>query len=169
MGAEARTNRDAIGDFKLLSQVRLTHFTPEHRVPSIALVLTRLIPTGNRIGSVRHKNGHGSGSFATGVGVNVQHYFLLENGRLLRARINFLQRFSHGGDVDGPQRLRDRPGFHGHARPGNITTLIGAVEYSLTREWVLAFDVDPRVHDQGQVSRPLRRRRAAGRPGLPAS
>src|SRR3954447_22157962 len=34
-----RFNRDvAMGDFKLLSQVRLNHFTPEHRTPSIAVV-----------------------------------------------------------------------------------------------------------------------------------
>src|SRR6476619_1561673 len=32
-------NRDfAIGDFKLLSQVRLSHFTADHREPSVALV-----------------------------------------------------------------------------------------------------------------------------------
>ena len=36
----------AIGDFKLLSQVRLTHFTPDHRVPTIALALNEVIPTG---------------------------------------------------------------------------------------------------------------------------
>src|SRR3954468_8973546 len=36
----------AIGDFKLLSQVRLTHFTPDHQVPTVALVLNEVIPTG---------------------------------------------------------------------------------------------------------------------------
>ena len=33
-------------------------------------------------------------------------------------------------------------GFKGNARPGSRTTLIGAVEYSLTDKWVLAFDVE---------------------------
>ena len=37
-----------------------------------------------------------------------------------------------------------RPGFRGHAKPGAKTTLIGAVEYSLTREWVLALRRHPR-------------------------
>src|SRR3954447_15706291 len=89
----------AIGDFKILSQLRLTHFTPEHRVPSIAVVLQEVIPTGkyDRLGP--DQEGHGSGSFATEVGVNVQHIFLLKNERLLRARFNFLQRFWHGSDV----------------------------------------------------------------------
>ena len=36
----------AIGDFKLLSQLRLTHFTPAHRVPTIAIVLNEVLPTG---------------------------------------------------------------------------------------------------------------------------
>jgi len=40
----ARFNRDiAMGDFKLLSQVRLNHFTPERRVPSIAVVTNRSV------------------------------------------------------------------------------------------------------------------------------
>src|SRR6185369_15308264 len=43
-----RYNREvAIGDFKLLlSQVRLSHFTPQHQVPSIALVTNLIVPTG---------------------------------------------------------------------------------------------------------------------------
>ena len=87
------------------------------------------------------QSGHGSGSFATEVGVNVQHIFLLDNGRLLRARFNFLQRFWHGGDVEDRSVYGTGVGFRGHAQAGNITTFIGAVEYSVTREWVLAFDV----------------------------
>src|SRR3954467_7831701 len=34
-----RANRGmALGDFKLLSQLRLTHFTPQHRIPTVAIV-----------------------------------------------------------------------------------------------------------------------------------
>jgi len=132
----------AIGDFKLLSQVRLTHFTPEHRVPTIALVLNEVIPTGkdDRLGP--SEEGHGSGAFATELGLNVQHWFLLDNGRLLRARINVLQRFYNGTSVEGRSVYGTDATFRGHARPGARTTLIGAVEYSLTNEWVLAFDVE---------------------------
>jgi hypothetical protein len=130
-----------IGDFKLLSQLRLTHFTPQHRIPTVALVLNEVVPTGkyDRLGP--QQEGHGSGAYATEVGVNVQHYFLLANGRLLRARINVLHSFPRRADVDDRSVYGTAPGFCGHARPGEKTTLIGAVEYSLTREWVLAFDV----------------------------
>src|SRR5437763_2789765 len=132
----------AIGDFKLLSQLRLTHFTPRHQVPTIALVLNEVIPTGkfDRLGP--SQEGHGSGAFATEVGVNVQHWFLLNNGRLLRARINVLQRFYNKTRVEGRSVYGTDARFRGHARPGARTTLIGAVEYSLTNEWVLAFDVE---------------------------
>jgi hypothetical protein len=132
----------AIGDFKLLSQLRLTHFTPKHQVPTIALVLNEVIPTGkfDRLGPTHE--GHGSGAFATEVGVNVQHWFLLKNGRLLRARINVLERLYSRADVVGASVYGTAAGFRGHARPGARTTLIGAVEYSLTDKWVLAFDVE---------------------------
>src|SRR5947209_18521849 len=132
----------AIGDFKLLSQLRLTHFTPQHRVPTIALVLNEVIPTGKFDRLAPTQEGHGTGAFATEVGVNVQHWFLLNNGRLLRARINVLRRFYNKTNVDGSSVYGTDASFRGHARPGARTTLIGAVEYSLTNEWVLAFDVE---------------------------
>jgi hypothetical protein len=141
IGTESPNRTPTIGDFKLLSQLRLTRFTPEHRVPSVAVVLQEVIPTGKFDHLRPLQAGHGSGSFATEVGVNVQYYFLLKNDRLLRARFNFLQRFWHGGNVEDRSVFGTAPGFRGHARPGNITTYIGAVEYSVTRELVLAFDV----------------------------
>ena len=130
-----------IGDFKLLSQLRLTHFTPEHPIPTIAIVLNEVLPTGKDDRLNATEEGHGSGSFATEIGINVQQYFLLKNGRLLRARINVLQSIPYGADVDGRSVYGTADGFRGHAKPGSRTTLIGAVEYSVTREWVVALDV----------------------------
>ena len=136
-------NRDvAIGDFKLLSQVRLSHFTPEHRVPSVAVVTNLVIPTGKHDHLAALKQGHGSGSFAPEIGVNVQHYFLLGNGRLLRARINVLKQFPLRHDVSGRSVFGTGPAFRGRAKPGSKITLIAGAEYSLTKEWVLAFDVE---------------------------
>jgi hypothetical protein len=124
-----------------LSQLRLTHFTPEHRVPTIAIVLNEVIPTGkdDRLGP--KQEGQGSGSFATEIGVNAQYYFLLGNGRLLRARINLLHSLPGGADVKDRSVYGTVRGFRGRARPGARTTLIAAVEYSVTREWVVALDV----------------------------
>jgi hypothetical protein len=142
LGTRKSNRGAAIGDFKLLSQVRLSHFTPEHRVPSVALVTNLVLPTGkyDHLGAL--KNGHGSGSFAPEAGVNVQQYFLLKNGRLLRARINILRDFPIRTDVTGRSVYGTDAGFRGHARPGSKTTVILGAEYSLTKEWVLAFDIE---------------------------
>lgn len=131
----------AIGDVKLLSQLRLTRFTPEKRIPTIAVVLQEVIPIGKHDRLDPSEDGNSGGSFATEIGINVQHYFLLKNDRLVRARINLLKRFSHGADVEDRSVYGTGEGFRGHAKPGSKTTMIAAVEYSLTREWVLALDV----------------------------
>ena len=138
-----RFNRGAaIGDFKLLSQVRLSHFTAEHRVPSVALVTNLILPTGKHDHLSALKSGHGSGAFAPELGINVQQYFLLQNGRLLRGRINILKDFPLRTEVTGRSVYGTDAGFHGHARPGSKTSVILGAEYSLTKEWVLAFDVE---------------------------
>ena len=142
LGTHKYNRNLAIGDFKLLSQLRVSHFTPEHRVPSVALVMNLVLPTGkdDRLGALRQ--GHGSGSFAPEIGINVQQYFLLGNGRLLRARFNFLKNFPLKTSVRDRSVYGTLSGFQGHARPGSKTTLVGAVEYSVTREWVIALDVE---------------------------
>ena len=132
----------AIGDFKLLSQVRVSHFTAEHRVPSVALVTNLILPTGKHDHLSALKSGHGSGAFAPELGINVQQYFLLKNGRLLRGRINVLKDFPLRTDVTGRSVYGTDAGFRGHARPGSKTTVILGAEYSLTKEWVLAFDIE---------------------------
>jgi len=138
-----RYNRSvAIGDFKLLSQVRLSHFRADHRVPSVALVTNLILPTGKSDHLSALKSGHGSGSFAPEIGVNVQQYFLLPNGRLLRGRINVLKNFPLRTNVSGRSTYGTGPDFRGHARPGSKTSVIVGAEYSLTNEWVLALDVE---------------------------
>lgn len=142
LGTRKYNREVAIGDFKLLSQLRLSHFAPDHRVPSIALVMNLVVPTGKDDNLKAFKQGHGSGAFAPEFGVNVQDYFLLKNGHLLRARFNFLKNFPLRTGVSGRSVYQTPPGFRGHARPGSKTTLIGGVEYSVTRQWVLALDVE---------------------------
>jgi hypothetical protein len=140
-GTQPHNREIAIGDFKLLSQVRVSNFTPDHRVPSVGLVTNLVLPTGKYDGLGALKQGHGSGSFAPEIGVNVQQYFLLGD-RLLRGRINILHQFPLRTDVRDRSVYGTAPGFRGHARPGAKSTLIVGAEYSLTKEWVLAFDVE---------------------------
>ena len=150
-GTQAHNREFAMGDFKLLSQVRLNHFTPDRRVPSIAVVTNLVLPTGKDDHLSVSKEGHGSGSFAPEIGINVQQYFLFGN-RLLRGRINVLHRFPLDHDVSGRSVYGTGPDFRGHARPGDKTSLIAGAEYSLTREWVLALDVEADFWGRTSVS-----------------
>src|SRR3954462_11924808 len=56
MGTDRANRGMALGDFKLLSQLRLTHFTPEHRIPSVSIVLNQVLPTGkhDHLGELKH-------------------------------------------------------------------------------------------------------------------
>jgi hypothetical protein len=150
--ATDKANRGmALGDLKILSQLRLTHFKASDRIPTVAIVLNEALPIGkyDHLGEKMH--GHGSGAFATEVGVNVQHYFMLGNGRLLRGRINVLKSFPLRTDVAGRSIYGTGPDFRGHAKPGSKTTLVAAVEYSLTDEWVLAIDIQRDAWDKTRV------------------
>jgi hypothetical protein len=142
LGTQKYNREVAIGDFKLLSQVRLSHFTPDHRVPSVALVTNLVIPTGkaDHLGAL--KSGHGAGTFAPEVGINLQQYFLLNNGRLLRGRINVLHDFPLRTGISGRSVYGTGPAFRGRARPGAKTSVILGAEYSVSRDWVLALDVE---------------------------
>ena len=154
VGTQPNNRGAAIGDFKLLSQVRLSHFTPDHQAPSVALVTNLIVPTGkhDRLGAL--KNGHGSGALAPEVGINVQQYFLLKNGRLLRARINVLHDFPLRTTVADRSVYGTDNGFRGHARPGAKTSLILGAEYSVSKEWVLAFDIERDQWGKTKVSGP---------------
>jgi opacity protein-like surface antigen len=142
LGTQKYNRSVAIGDFKIVTQVRVGHFTAKHRVPSVAIVMNLVVPTGKYDHLAALKQGHGSGSFAPEIGINAQQYFLLGNGRLLRARINILKNFPLRGEVSGRSVFGTDADFRGHAKPGSKTTVIVGAEYSLTKEWVLALDVE---------------------------
>ena len=142
VGTQRFNHGAAIGDFKLLSQVRISHFSPDRQVPSVSLVTNLVLPTAKYDHLGPSKNGHGSGVFAPEIGVNVQQYFLFGNGLLLRARINVLHDFPLRTDVTGRSVYGTGAGFRGHAKPGAKTSLILGAEYSVSREWVLAFDIE---------------------------
>ena len=152
LGTRSYNRGVAIGDFKLLSQVRLSHFTPRHRVPSVAIVMNLAIPTGKYDHLRAFEQGHGTGSFAPEIGINVQHYFLLGNGRLLRARLNVLKDFPLRHELSGRSVFGTAADFRGHAKPGSKTSVIAGMEYSVTKEWVLAFDVERDQWDKTVVA-----------------
>ncbi|MDQ2767512.1 MAG: transporter [Gemmatimonadota bacterium] len=130
------------GDLTLQATYRLTQFKKGGAMPTTAIVIQETLPTGkfDRLGA-RPSDGIGSGAYTTSVAVYGQSYFWLPNRRILRARVNLTQSFSHSVNLDGVSVYGTSTGFRGTAKPGATFAALGAVEYSITRSWVLALDV----------------------------
>ena len=131
-----------LGDIAVDLQYRLTEFREGSALPTIAIQLQQAFPTGryDRLGD-RPGNGLGSGAYATTLGLLTQDWLWLPNGRILRVRFNLSQTFSSRADVQCASVYGTGAGFRGHARPGSSLYADAALEYSLTRNWVLALDL----------------------------
>ena len=138
----SRSSGVGFGDLTLQASYRLTQFKKGGWMPTTAVVFQETLPTGkfDNLGS-RPADGIGSGAYTTSVALYGQSYFWLPNHRILRARVNLTQSFSHSVDLDGVSVYGTGPGFRGTAKPGATFAALGALEYSITRSWVLALDV----------------------------
>jgi len=136
-----------MGDLTLQASYGLTHFEEATGIPSTAVVVQENVPTGkyDRLGN-RPADGFGAGVYSSTLALYSQYYFWMPNGRILRTRLDVSY------SISGSARVRDvsvygtGQGFDGRARPGNSTVIDAAGEYSVTRNWVLALDVEY-VHD----------------------
>lgn len=131
-----------LGDQILQAQYRLHRFHEGSWVPTVSVMLQEAVPTGryDRLGH-RPANGMGGGAYATTLGVNMQSYFWMPNGRILRARLNVTGTLPGRANVEGVSTYGTGQDFRGHARGGSNVYVGTAVEYSLTTRWVLALDV----------------------------
>jgi hypothetical protein len=131
-----------LGDIEVMAQYRLTEFREGSAWPTFAVQLQQAFPTGkyDRLGN-RPSDGMGSGAYATTLALLSQTWFWLPNGRILRARFNLSQTFSGSADVQGVSVYGTDDGFRGRAKPGRAFLADASLEYSLTRNWVLALDL----------------------------
>jgi hypothetical protein len=129
-----------IGDTSLQAQYRMSQF--DGVMPTTSVVLQLTLPTGkhDELGD-RPTDGMGSGAYSAMLGVYSQYFFWMPNGRLLRTRLNVSQTFFDNADVSDVSVYGTEQGFRGRAKPGDsfVATLAG--EYSITRAWVLALDL----------------------------
>ena len=132
-----------LGDTGLLLQYGLTRFHEGSWRPMTALNLQETFPTGryDQLGD-RPSDGFGSGAYTTALAFYSQTYFWLPNGRILRMRFNLSDAFSDDASVQGVSVYETTAGFSGKAKPGNTAFADAACEYSVTRNWVLALDVE---------------------------
>ena len=137
----ANSSGVGVGDLTLQAGYGLTQYQDGSSVPAIAAVLQETVPTGRYDRLARASDGFGAGAYTTGFALYSQDYFWLPNGRILRARLDLTYDISSSVDVHDLSVYGTGQGFAGRAWPGNGFTADAAAEYSLTRNWVLAFDV----------------------------
>jgi hypothetical protein len=142
----ASSTRPAMGDLTLNSQVRLRKYHPGSRIPMMGLNVQETLPTASFDRLARGSDGFGSGALTTTLGLYMQQYFWLPNGRILRGRLNTSQAFSRDAKVQDASVYGTEQGFRGSAHPGASFVIDNAWEYSLSKHWVLATDVAYR-HD----------------------
>jgi hypothetical protein len=131
----------ALGDLSLQAGYGITQYHDGSDVPSLALVIDEVLPTGRYDHLGRASDGVGAGAYATGFSLYSQDYFWMPNGRILRARLDLTYTLSSSVSVEDQSVYGTPYGFRGHAYPGDGYTVDAAGEYSLTRSWVLAMDV----------------------------
>jgi hypothetical protein len=142
-----------LGDVSLMAQYRLTTFHPGGWVPTTSINVEETFPTGkyDRLGD-RPNDGFGSGAYTTTVSLYTQEIFWLPNGRIMRLRLDLSRAFSTRVNVTDASVYGTGEGFRGHTIPGSPVTVDVAGEYSLTRRWVLALDVNYRYNSNTQTT-----------------
>jgi hypothetical protein len=130
-----------MGDLNVQAQYRLRLFREASWLPTMSINVQETLPTGkyDELGD-RPSDGLGSGAYTTTIGLYTQTFFWMPNRRILRARFNVTQAFSHSMNLQDVSVYGTTQGFRGHASPGAALFVDLAAEYSITRHWVLAGD-----------------------------
>lgn len=142
-----------VGDVTVQGQYRLSQFREGSRVPTTSIVVQQTLPTGkyDRLGD-RPADGIGAGAYTTTMALYSQYYLWMPNGRILRTRLNFSYAFSDDVDVQDVSVYGTSEGFRGEASPGDVFTINSSWEYSITRQWVFAFDLIYQHDDSTRVA-----------------
>jgi hypothetical protein len=142
-GEGRSSSRVGVGDLTLQATYGLTRFQEGTWIPSTAFVLQETLPVGkyDRLGD-RPADGFGGGVYSTTLAAYSQYFFWMPNGRILRTRLDLSYTLSGSASVHDVSVYGTAQGFSGRARPGNSIVADAAWEYSMTRNWVLALDVE---------------------------
>lgn len=138
---EPNSSSIEVGDVTLQAAYGLTRYEPGHLTPAISLVVQETVPSGRYDQLRRASDGEGAGAWTTALALYSQDYLWMPNGRILRVRFDVTYALSSSVGLRDESVYGTAPGFRGHAWPGNGFTADAAAEYSLTSNWVLAFDV----------------------------
>jgi hypothetical protein len=130
----------ALGDVTLISQLRLTAPDAARGIPATSLLLEETLPSGRyeRLAGGADA-ASGAGAYTTQVAFYAQTLLHLHH-RPLRLRLNLTYALSARVALEDVSVYGTPSGFRGSAHPGASLTAVTALEYSLTRHWVLACD-----------------------------
>lgn len=152
------SSRIGVGDPSVMLQYRLTEYQPGSWSPAVAINVQESLPAGRYDRLDRQTNGLGSGAYTTTVATCFQSFFWMPNGRVVRARVDLFYAVSRRVSVDGPSVYGTPADFRGSAARGDSVSIDLALEYSATRNWVLAsdfwFERDASTRVMGAYSQP---------------
>jgi hypothetical protein len=136
------SSKVGVGDLSVQAQYGLTKFQEGSWIPTTAFVVQETLPTGkyDRLGD-RPADGQGLGAYSTNLALYSQYFFWMPDGRILRTRLDLSYQISGSAGLRDVSVYGTDEGFRGRARPGNVTVVDAAGEYSMTQHWVLAMDV----------------------------
>jgi hypothetical protein len=136
-----RSSHPIVGDLTAQAQYQLTQFKEGSWIPTLALNIQEMLPTGRYDRLDRMSDGFGAGAYSTSLALYSQSYFWTSGGRILRTRLDLSYSMSGHAEVRGRSVYGTNAGFRGRAHPGDTAQADFAFEYSLTRNWVLAMDL----------------------------
>jgi Putative MetA-pathway of phenol degradation len=148
----ANSSNLGFGDLTLQLGYGLAHYRDGGHTPDVSLVLQETLPTGRYDRLTRASDATGAGAYTTSLNLYLQDYFWMPNGRILRARLDLTYGVSSSVNLRDESVYGTANGFSGHAYPGDTFTADAAVEYSVTRSWVLAFDAVYQHSDSTRLS-----------------
>lgn len=132
------------GDLAVALEFQLWLDTPHNSIPGVKFYIEEIFPTGPYHRGVPEKFGTdfgGDGTYRTTFGFVITRTFRLGQQNFLAARLNPLITFPTNVDVEGFSFYGGAEDTNACVKPGTFWGALLGLEYSLTRNWALALDL----------------------------
>jgi hypothetical protein len=142
MSEDTHASRIGLGDCTVQGQYELARQSV-NTPATISLVLAETLPAGRFDHlSDRPADGLGTGAHTTTLALYSQRQVVMPSERPLRSRLNVSYSFSTRVQIQDASIYGTTDGFRGEAKPGAVIEFDWAAEYSVSRHWVSAIDID---------------------------
>ena len=137
-------SNSSIGDTNLSLGFQLLKGVADTWRPSIRAVVNETFPTGNFENLNANKNGTdatGNGAYQTSVGLNFQQLWHVGDNHYFRDRLALGYTFPATSRVEGVNSFGGSAETSGKVKSGNQFSADVAMEYTVTKHWVPALDI----------------------------